>query len=81
VDDHFTRALTEMFNEVIAEARLPMSYDCIGEQLGQAIAPMIEELASTMYDCARGDSFGHMPEGRATALMLSLHLELVREDE
>lgn len=54
--------------------------DEVGWQLGKAIGQQVDDLAGAVYDYAKHDSLRHMTEGQALDMMLSLHVELVRED-
>lgn len=53
----------------------------IGEQLGAAVGSLIDELGAILHRQSTHPSLDHMSEGAAFDMMLSLHLELVREDE
>jgi hypothetical protein len=55
--------------------------DDVGDQLGQAVGSQIDDLAGAVYDYAKHDSLRHMTEGEVLDMMLSLHMELVREDQ
>lgn len=56
-------------------------HDSIGEQLGQAVGSLIDELASVLHKQATHSALGHMPKDEAFDMMLNLHREVVRKDE
>lgn len=53
---------------------LSQSTDHIGEQLGRAIAPMIEDAADALYALAKGFPLSHMSESKAIDALLKVYL-------